>query len=63
MRVYFYNESMRYIGNRELDKNETVPINSTTEIANVGDGQEAFLVDGKWVTSNIPPDPILQLSE
>ena len=53
MRIYFYDESGRYIGNRGLVENESIPHNATTENATVGDGQEAYLVDGKWVVNDI----------
>jgi len=53
MRIYFFDENMRYIGNRELKVGEEIPTNATTEIANVGDGQEAYLINGKWVVNQI----------
>lgn len=57
MNMYFFDENNRYIGNRALGKGEEIPINATTEIANVGDGQEAYLVNSKWVVSDIPQEP------
>ena len=58
MKAYFYDENNRYIGNRELNDGETIPTNATTEIAQVGDGQEAYLVDSKWDVRQLPPDAI-----
>lgn len=58
MRIYFYDINMRYIGNRELLEGEAIPANATTEIAEVGDGKEAYLVKGKWVVSDIPPEEV-----
>lgn len=53
MKVYFFDENKRYIGNRELINGEEIPYNATSEIAIVKDGQEAYLVDNKWIISDI----------
>jgi hypothetical protein len=53
MQIYFFDENNRYIGNRKLEVEEVIPTNATTEVAEIGDGQEAYLVDGKWVVSDI----------
>lgn len=57
MKMYFYDEDNRYVGNRALSDGEVMPIMATAEIADVGDGQEAYFVDGKWVVSQIPIEP------
>lgn len=53
MRIYFYDENMRYIGSRELVDGESIPANATTKSVEVSDGQEAYLVDGEWVVCEI----------
>jgi hypothetical protein len=51
--IYFYDANMRYIGHRKLNEGETIPANATTEIANAGDRQEAYLVNNKWAVNAI----------
>ena len=53
MRIYFFDKNNRYIGNRELEENEIIPLDATTEELILQDGQEAYLVNGKWVINNI----------
>jgi hypothetical protein len=59
MKIYFYDENNRYIGSRELTEGEEIPANATTETANVGPRQEAYLVNGKWEVRQLPPDPVI----
>lgn len=56
MEIYFYNENMRYVGHRKLNKSEKIPAKATTEVVALGDGQEAYFLDGKWVVSEIIED-------
>jgi len=60
MRIFFYDVNFRYIGSRELEDGEEFPTNATSEIATVKDGEEAYLVDSKWVVSKIVEQPIIQ---
>lgn len=59
MEIYFFDNNNRYIGHRKLEDGEKIPQNATTEIAEVGNGQEAYLIDGKWVVSEIPQEPVI----
>lgn len=59
MDAYFYDKNMRYIGHRTLADGEAMPLSATAKIAEVGDGQEAYLIDGEWVVSDIPPEPVI----
>jgi len=53
MKIYFYNDRNRYIGNRELEDNETQPEKTTLNPVELHDGEEAYLVGGEWVVSKI----------
>ena len=53
MEIYFFDATNRYIGHRKLSINEAIPSNATTEVANVGDGYEAYFRDSKWVINAI----------
>ena len=53
MRIYFFDKNNRYIGSRELEENEVIPQDATTESVQLTDGQEAYLINGKWVINNI----------
>jgi hypothetical protein len=59
MEAYFFDQNMRYIGHRKLEEDEEMPINATQEAAEVGDGQEAYLVDGEWDVKQLPPEPVI----
>jgi hypothetical protein len=50
--------SNRYIGKRALNSGETMPANATSESVILTDGQQAHLVNGEWVISDIEiPEP------
>lgn len=53
MEIYFIDKNNRYIGHRTLSEDEKVPNNATTEVVIVGDGQEAYFINGEWVVSQI----------
>lgn len=53
MKIYFYDSKYRYVGNRELQIDELIPDFATTEVAEVKDGEEAYLINEKWVVSKI----------
>lgn len=53
MEAYFFNENNRYIGHRTLQDGECIPGNATTTPAIVGDREEAHLINGEWVVSQI----------
>ena len=53
MSIYFYDENFRYIGNRLLEENEEVPQNATLEIPIMNDGEESYLINGRWVINKI----------
>lgn len=57
MKIYFFDSGMRYIGCRELSNGEPMPKNATTEPVTLFDGQQAYLYNGTWVISDIPPMP------
>jgi len=60
MKIHFHDENYRYIGSRELEENEETPLLATIEIATIKDGEEAYLLDGKWVVSKIVEQPTEQ---
>jgi len=53
MRVYFYDIKNRYIGSRELEDNELQPENTILKPVELRDGEEAYLISGEWIVSNI----------
>lgn len=53
MEIYFFDENKRYIGHRSLQNEEAIPVNATVTPAIVSDGQQAHLIDGAWVVSQI----------
>ena len=58
--VYFYDNDKRYIGCRELKQGETVPQNATAIPVAKNVGEQAHFIDGKWVISQIPAEPIVE---
>jgi hypothetical protein len=63
MRVYFYDDRNRYIGNRELEDNEIQPEKTTLNPVELHDGEEAYLVGGEWVVSKIPEETCEEITE
>jgi hypothetical protein len=57
MEAYFFDASNRYIGHRELNDGEQIPICATIEAVNVGEGQEAYFVNDEWTVTGISEDP------
>jgi hypothetical protein len=60
MKIYFYDDKKRYIGNRELQENEIAPLNITTKSVTLKDGEQAHFIDNKWVLSQIEVEEITQ---
>ena len=55
MEIYFFDRNKRYVGHRALRDDEvTIPPNATETSLNIGDGQEAYLIDGNWIVSDVP---------
>jgi len=60
MKIYFFDNENRYIGNRELQESEIAPTNSTTKSLTLKDGEQAHLINNKWVISQIEVEEIVQ---
>ena len=60
MKIYFYDENFRAIGNRELKEGEAIPLTATTTPVTLTDGQEAHFVNGVWTVSEIPVTPVVE---
>jgi hypothetical protein len=61
MKIYFFDNENRYIGNRELQENETIPLNSTIKAVSLKDGEQAHFFNNKWVVSQIEIEEIIQI--
>jgi hypothetical protein len=53
MDAYFFDSSNRYIGKRALNSGEAMPANAVVTPVTLEDGEEAYLVNGEWVISDI----------
>lgn len=58
--IYFYDNENKYIGARELQDSETMPAIATTIKPTITDGKQARFINGKWVISDIPAEPIIE---
>ena len=53
LRIYFYDTNKRYIGSRELNEDETTPLNATNQPIELEDKHEAHFINGKWIVTEI----------
>lgn len=61
MMIYFFDADKKYIGSRKLNEGESVPQNATIVPVTLKDGEQAHLIDDKWVVSAIPAESMIEV--